>query len=396
MSLLRRPWVATLVLLAASSALTYLVIPWSDTRINDLVVYRADAHAFLAGHLPYSGQPFEYPPLAALVMALPGVISTSQDGYAVTFALLILVTMLAALPLVRRLAAQTGGDPKLAIAALALSPVAAGAMLRTHFDLVPAVVTLAALALLVSGRPRSGMVVLGLGVMTKGFPIVIAPIALGWIAVRQGRRVALRSGGALLATLAVLVAISCALSPAGAWRALTYQTQRAPELESAPAAVLLVGSELGARPPKLGLSHGSVSVFDAADGIWTDVFYALGLVMIALLVRAAVTQPTARNLVLASLAATAAYAAFGKVLSPQFLVWTLPLLALAAGWREWRLAGAIALATVLTLVEFPAHYHELLHRSGGVVWLVVIRDAALLTSVWLAVRCARRPVDQLV
>ena len=66
---------------------------------------------------------------------------------------------------------------------------------------------------------------------------------------------------------------------------------------------------------------------------------------------------------LAALGAVAAFACLGKVLSPQYLVWTVPLGALAFAWRQHALALAVALATLLTQVEFPAPYFELVDRE---------------------------------
>ena len=48
-------------------------------------------------------------------------------------------------------------------------------------DLAAVALLLGALLLLASGRPRSGMAVLGLAAMTKGFPLVVAPVArIAW------------------------------------------------------------------------------------------------------------------------------------------------------------------------------------------------------------------------
>ena len=81
-----------------------------------------------------------------------------------------------------------------------------------------------------------------------------------------------------------------------------------------------------------------------------------------------------RALVLASLAAVVAFAALGKVLSPQFLIWVVP--ARGAGLRRGAmdaLAAAVAAAIVLTLLEFPARYFDLVARDTGAA---VARGAA--------------------
>jgi hypothetical protein len=90
--------------------------------------------------------------------------------------------------------------------------------------------------------------------------------------------------------------------------------------------------------------------------------------------------------VLASLGAVAAFAALGKVLSPQFLVWVLPLGALALAWRMHALAAAVAAATVLTLVEFPARYFDLVAEEPFPVAVVAVRDVLLLGVLALSAR----------
>ena len=62
--------------------------------------------------------------------------------------------------------------------------------------------------------------------------------------------------------------------------------------------------------------------------------------MVALLALQAAARPRSdrRALVLASLGAVAAFACLGRVLSPQFLVWIVPLGVLAFAWRMHALA----------------------------------------------------------
>jgi hypothetical protein len=101
-----------------------------------------------------------------------------------------------------------------------------------------------------------------------------------------------------------------------------------------------------------------------------------------------------RRLVLAALAAVTAFAVLGKVLSPQFLIWVLPLGALAFAWRMHALAAAVLSAAVLTQVEFPAHYFDVVAREPLAVALVAVRDAALLAVLGLSLRALRLEGNQ--
>jgi hypothetical protein len=102
----------------------------------------------------------------------------------------------------------------------------------------------------------------------------------------------------------------------------------------------------------------------------------------------------ARRLVLASLAAVAAFAALGKVLSPQYMLWLVPLGALAFAWRLHALAATVAAAAILTQLEFPARYFDLVEREPFPVAIVGLRNLVLLGVLLLALLALRAPARQ--
>jgi hypothetical protein len=381
---------AALIVLLVALAVTLLPGPWGNEQVSDLFVYRTNAAAFLHGSLPFRDVAFEYPPLAAPLMALPGLLSTGAEGYRLAFLGLVLVLAAAVVLLTGALAARTGGDRRVAMVAAALMPLLTGAMIRTHFDLAPVALTLGALLLLCSGRPRLGFVVLGAGVMTKGFPLVVAPIALAWLVARGERRVALGGATALVLSAGVIAAAALAVSPSGALDAVTYHLDRPVQLESTPASVLLGLDAVGVGTAHSVHSYRSDGLVHPLDGTFTALFAGLLVGVVLLCALAAARRrdgpPSERSLVLASLTAVAAFAALGKVLSPQFLIWVGPLAALALSWRMWPLAGACASAIALTLVEFPGHYWDVVARDPPWLLVVAVRNLSLLAVVVLALR----------
>jgi hypothetical protein len=222
--------------------------------------------------------------------------------------------------------------------------------------------------------------------MTKGFPLVVAPVALAWLVARGDRRVALRGACALAAVVALLAGLSVAASPSGARDALRYQTDRPVQIESLPSLGIRLGDALGGAAPIRVDTFKSDGLEHPAGNALAGVSGALGVLAVALLAVGAARRRDERALVLASLGAVAAFATFGKVLSPQYLVWTLPLGALALAWRRWALAAAVGAATVLTLVEFPAHYFELRDGAAFPLAVVAVRDLVLVAVVALTVR----------
>jgi len=389
----RRAALPALVLLVAGWALTLWVAPWSDERVNDLFVYRTFAEPVLAGGLPYRDVAFEYPPIAVPAIALPGIAGTGAEAFRWAFALWTLGAAVAVVFLCGALARATGGDARRAMLAAALMPLLCGALLRTHFDLFPVALLLAGLLLLCRGRPRAGLAVLGLGAMTKLFPLVAVPVALAWLVARGRRREAWRGALACAAAIAVVAGAAFAASPDGALDAVRYHLDRPVQIESSPALVLLGLDAAGAGEAKSVSSHRSDGVVHPAGDAVTSLFMTALVALVALLCAGAAGRRGAeralggrRELVIASLAACIGFALLGKVLSPQYVIWVLPLGALAFAWRLHALAAVVLLAALLTQIEFPAHYFDVVAREPPAIGLVALRNLALAAAIALSVR----------
>jgi hypothetical protein len=384
----KRDAIGALCLLAAGWAATLWLAPFSDERVNDLFVYRQLAEPLLDGALPYRDVFLEYPPLAAPAIALPGVLGTGEEAFRAAFAGWTLLLAAAVVLLTGALAARTGGNRRRALLAAAAMPLIFGALVRTHFDLAPVALTLGALVLLSSGRPRLALALLGLGAMTKGFPLLAAPPALAWLVARGERRAALEGAACLVAVLAAVGGAAVAASPGGAADAVRYQLERPVQIESSPASVLLALDALGAGEARSVSSHRSDGLAHPADDWVSGVF--LAALLGALVACTAYARGGTRPMVLASLGAIAAYVALGRVLSPQYLIWLVPLGALAFAWRLHAPALAVAAAAVLTQIEFPARYLEVVGREPAAITLVALRNATLLLALSLLAATAAR------
>lgn len=400
---MRRAALLALAVLIAGWALTLWVAPWSDERVNDLFVYRTFAEPVLSGGLPYRDVAFEYPPLAAPAIALPGLAGTGEETFRWAFAIWTLAAAVAVVLLCGGLAeAGAGGSraqPEVgavdgggfpagrAMLAAALMPVFCGAMLRTHFDLFPVALLLAGLLLLARERPRAGLAVLGLGAATKLFPLVAVPVALAWLVARGRRQEAWQGALACAAVVGTLAGAAVAISPDGAIDAVRYHLDRPVQVESSPALVLFGLDAVGAGEAESVSSHRSDGLLHPAADAIASLFLTVLVAFVALLCALVARQTSgARELVVAALIACAAFALFGKVLSPQFVIWVLPLGALAFAWRMHALAAAVALSAALTQVEFPAHYFDVVAREPAAIGLVAARNLVLAAVVGLAVR----------
>ena len=374
---------AAAALLVLAWLVTFFVHPWSDDSNMDVTHFPPRAQEWIDGKLPYRDVKFEYPPLAVPLIGLPQL--AKIGSYKLGFGLIQLAFALALMGLCVLAARLTGGDERRAAFGIAVTPFLAGALMRGYFDLAPITLTVAALVAILSERVRLGFALLGLAVMTKGFPLIVAPIALAWLLGRGARRQALEGLATLAAIVGGLGLAVLAFSPGGAWYAIHYQTARPLEVESTPATILYFWDWLFGQRGRTFGSFGSINLGHAGSGFVTVLCGLLLVASIAALTYRAARENQPRALVLASLAAVAAFAAFGKVFSPQYVVWLFPLIALGAAWGQWWIAGTAAVATVATKIEFPGLFNDLVARRNGTVLLIMERNVAVVLLVGIAI-----------
>ena len=281
---------------------------WSKGALVDWPTYERYGTAIIDhGQVPYRDFAVEYPPGALTVFLVPSLFANYASAFAWEMAAcgVALVWVAAA---VRRRAALY----------IALAPVLAGSLILSRFDLWPALLTLAALAALLEERHRLGWGLLGGAVAAKLWPLVIVPLALVW-SYRAGRIRAAVVGLAVVAGAFVPFAI---VAPHGVWASLSGQASRPLQIESLGASLLTTFGH-----PRVISSHGSQNV--AGHGAVAAVSV---LIQVAVLVGLWITfarGPRSRDRLVRWAAATVcAFIVFGKVLSPQYLLWLIPLVPL--------------------------------------------------------------------
>ncbi len=329
---------------------------WANGQLVDWPTYRTYGDAILHhGRVPYRDFAVEYPP-----GALPPFIAAAPFGdYAGAFAWLMAACGVALVFVVARI------KPAAAFF-VALAPVLAGALILSRFDLWPALLATAALAALLAERHRLGWGLLGAAVAAKLWPLVLVPLALVW-SIRRGRGWAAVVGVVVLA-LAFLPFV--VVAPHGVWTSLRGQASRPLQVESLGAALFMSFGH-----PTVISSHGSQNV--AGHGGVAAVFgVAQVVVLVALWVAFARGPATTERFLRFSAAAVCAFIAFGKVLSPQFLLWLIPIVPLVRGRRGLAATGLLMVALILTQVWFPQRYWDYAdsyHLAG----VVLVRDLVL-------------------
>src|SRR5215207_7700984 len=109
-------------------------------------------------------------------------------------------------------------------------------------------------------------------------------------------------------------------------------------------------------------------------------------VLIALWVSFARGPATRERLIRYAAAVVVAFIALGKVLSPQFLIWLLPLVPLVRGRRGLGASLLLAVALVLTQLWFPQRYWPYAYDFAVFQsWTVLARDLVLVAILFVLV-----------
>src|SRR4051812_23130587 len=360
----------------------------------DTPVYERYGDAIVhGGDVPYRSFAVEYPPGALPVFAAPSLVAPRGDFavYRPAFETLMLLCGAVAAGLVGLiLSRQDAPDWRLISGTLlaGLAPLALGPVVLSRFDLWPAMLSVAALAALLADRRRLGSVLLGVAIAAKLYPGVLLPLALAYVWRRNGRREALVCAAWCVAGAAVFFVPFFAASPHGVWSSLSGQASRPLQIESLGAAFLLAAHQTFGLTLTQVSSHGSDNLDGSLPHTLASVQGVLApLVLIVLWIGFARGPATRERLVRYSAAAVCAFITFSKVLSPQYLIWLIPLIPLVRGRRGVAAAVLFVASLVLTQLWFPRHYLDLAYGfDPRASWLVLARDlvlvALLLTLVW--------------
>jgi uncharacterized membrane protein len=389
------------VVVAAAGVCLFLASWWvlhhgfyTRDQIVDLPVYEQYGERMTEGDVPYRDFTVEYPPAALPVFLVPALGDGDSDTFRRRFEGLMAAFGAAAVACLALALAALGAGLRrtaAAVAFAALAPLLLGSVLLSRFDLWPTAIVVGALAALVSGRLRLGSGLLGLGVAAKLWPGVLVPLVLTYVWRERGRREALVCAGVLGAVVLVCFLPFLVLAPVDTLDSIWRQARRPLQIESLGSAVLLAAHHAFGLDLTMKSSSGSQNL----DGTLPDVVAVVqGLVQLGVLVALWVSfarGPASRErLVRYAAAVICAFVAFGKVLSPQFLIWLIPLVPLVRGRRGLAASALLAAALVLTQLWFPYRYWDLALRfDTAASWLVLARDLVLVALLVVLVEPAR-------
>jgi hypothetical protein len=346
---------------------------------------------------PFHIVPSEYPPLTLSIFSLAMLAPISY--FQVAFALLMAVAAILIYWLLQRFGPHGAG-----LACALYLVLGAWATAEGRFDLVPAGLTLLSLIAAEHRRWTLAYVALAFGFLLKIYPLLLLPALFLAEQIAAGR---MHRPARVLPLRTLPAEIRQTLRGAGQWRwkntllffalivlitglfalfnfqgalvsQLSYFANRPVQIESTGSTILWLATLFG-HPASVAFTFGSFNVISNLDGVVALAFEILFVLGCGLTI---LWQWRGKlDVIQAFIALTLIFVVTGKVFSPQYLIWLVPLLAYNGAFnRLWLILWSGI--SLLTTIIYPYYYTYtpityLLPSRPGFLEIVTLRNFLL-------------------
>ncbi|WP_436787245.1 glycosyltransferase 87 family protein [Yinghuangia sp. YIM S10712] len=365
-------WVASRTWLLLTT-LGVLYNPYPIVTSDVPGIYQPWYEVLRSGTFPADSTMWQYPPGAAGVLLLPGLITPLSYTHA--FFVLMLVADAVALVFLLR------GRSPLGAGLWVLAVPLLGPMILSRYDMFVTALAVAALMLLAS-RPRTGGFVAGIATAVKVWPLLLL---IGM----PRRRTAEPVLYAVLGAGTVVLGFAAVMPHA--FDFLDAQGSRGIEIESVFAMPFHIARHHG-WSGEARFNYGSIEFLGPHVSIVSRLSLTASALSMAwlLLWRVKARHWTESTPYDAALTAVLLFVVTSRVLSPQYMVWLIGLAAVCLTRRDTTqrpIAVLILLATPLTTWEFPIWFGPLMAGDPDAIMVLLLRNALLVAAAfWSAAR----------
>ena len=349
--------------------------------------------------VPWRDFVVEYPPGMMAAILIPAFLTGDYQVYLRLFLLETEIALTLAVWLAVRTAdrwAAGAGDKALGYALCAT--LCLGIVAVRRYDPWVALSLAAGTYALTTRRYASAGVALALGIALKGSPLVAAPV-FALYAASSEKGALTRFLGAGLATFGPCALLYLAIAGPHALDSFAYHAARPLQVETLYSGLIVLAHAAGFADADVIYSYGSHNIVSTLElplrhlSTLSTILLILGVWIVAARQLATAVDDRRRALILvgASTAALVSYIVAGKVFSPQYCVWLLPLAATAAPFLNLSANTALLLAFALVQAEYPFLYDALFAHISVVGAAMSLLRAGLLAAYGIAALWTPRP-----
>jgi hypothetical protein len=195
---------------------------------------------------------------------------------------------------------------------------------------------------------------------------------------------------AFSAVLALVVVPFLVIDAGGFVDSVQTQLERPLQIESLGSSLLIAAHQLGLYEATVSTGSGSQNLSGDLPDLAAKIQTALQFTAVAAAWAIFALRGAGRASFLAAAAASVVgFIAFAKVLSPQFLIWLIPLVPLVLGRIGVYASTLLAAALVTTQLWFPSRYWDMVALENA-TWLVLVRNVLLVLLFAVLLAAIRR------
>jgi len=341
-------------------------------------LFKFYADRVFMGELPYRDFLFEYPPFTLPFILIPRIFSAEFFNYQLFFWLELAIFGLLGLWMIIDLANEqkTRREAIFTPIIYCILLFILGVLNFSRYDLIPAILTLGAVWLKIKNKNSWAYFILGLGVMTKIYPIVILPLFI--IEDHRSLKVLFKNLSLFLLGI-ILPLIPFILHLNNLKTFIAYQGDRGIQLESIWANFLMIQHLISKNVLNIISEAGALGLFP-----YPKYFIGLSYYLMAVFLTFIywLYSFKNRNLVLFSFLTILSFIIFNRVFSPQYFAWILvfaPLL-YSETIVHVIVTSLMTVGALFTRLIYPYYYTEkgLLGLEFNSIMLLSARNFVLL------------------
>jgi len=347
----------------------------------DVKIYFDYATKILGGEIPYKDFFVVYPPFSLLVFVLPAFFTKNLSFYNFLFELEMVMVFAILIYVIYLLSQKLKIDYKLSILYILFSAIFLNYYIIKRYDIFVALLTILSIYLLFERKYWLSSFVFVCGILAKLYPIILSPLYFIYILKKDGLKKSINfSVSSFLFLLIMLLPFFIIAPPTKAqFYSFQYHFTRPLHCESLYGSILLFLEKTNIQIFKTNLKNDIYgwTIYTPLSPVLLLLSALLILTILGFLTlnfwkKKNISEKVFLNFTFVFLLV---FIVFNRVLSPQYLLWLLPLFAFVLNFKELNI---MFLITILTFMVYPVFYYEhLIQKETWMVLVLLLRNLLL-------------------
>ncbi|MDD3735513.1 MAG: glycosyltransferase 87 family protein [Candidatus Pacebacteria bacterium] len=351
---------------------------------SDVKLYFSYAQKIFDGQIPYKDFNVVYPPLSLIFFILPYFFAKNFSSYRFAFGLETIIIFILTIWIISEFAKKINKNSIKTIIEFLIILFPISLLVIERYDIFPSFLVLLSFYLFYSKKYYLSAFTFACSFLTKLYPIIFLPFLFFYLLKKENTKIGINFGltfvFSILAILSPFFLLSVGPSESYFY-SFTYHLNRSLHIESfwGSLILLLQKTNLKIFQTKTIYPYGSWDLSsplaDNLSKISTPIILIFLILLLYYFLKEDFNEENSfEKLLRYNITSLLVFVSFNKVLSPQFLIWIIPLFVILSSKKE---KFVLFLATLPTLIIYPIIYKNILEKSPFAISILFLRNILL-------------------